>query len=164
MSPPRKLKVDLGTLAESMQGMGGEEVQEYLDLRTGELHLLDGALLGAVEDEDTETLPDWQRDMIPIAEAVLAGDENLVEVPRLESRDSFEVMRDFIGQLKDPAARDRLNEAIAGRKPFRQFKDALEAFPAIREKWFAFEAEEYERLAREWLEEIGVEPIDAGRE
>ena len=160
MSPPRKLKVDLGTLAESMQGMGGEEVQEYLDLRTGELHLLDDALLGAVEDEDTEALPDWQRDMIPIAQAVLAGDENLVEVPRLESRDSFDAMRHFIERLDDPRARDKLSDAISGSKPCRRFKDALEAFPAMREKWFVFESDYHETLAREWLAEIGVEPIE----
>lgn len=113
MSKPRKLKVDLETIAEYMQGMGGEEIQAYLDLNSGELHLLDEGLLRAVTAQRTDNFPDWQREMIPIAQAVLADDESLVEVPRADSDDSFE---------------------------------------------------ECERLAREWLAEVGVKPIDAGRE
>jgi hypothetical protein len=160
VTTPRKLGVDIALLIAAMQGMGGEEAHDFLDLRTGQLHLIDDQLLRAVEEGEVDDLPDWQGELAPIAEAVLAGDENLVEVPHTDSADAFELMRDFLDQVDDQAAQQALAQALSGPKPFRRFKDALFNFPGVREKWFAFQTQQAEATARRWLIDLGVEPIE----
>jgi hypothetical protein len=115
-----------------------------------------------VEEDEVDDIPDWEAELIEIARAVLADDrgDRFAEIPQIESRDSFSLMRDFISQLSDGPARERLEGAIAGAKPFRRFKGALMEFPDLREQWFAFEASAKEALARQWLDEIGVDVIE----
>jgi len=41
--------------------------------------------------------------------------------------------------------------------PFRSFKNALLAYPQLRERWFAFHEKSLAQLAREWLDDQGIE-------
>lgn len=67
-------------------------------------------------------------------------------------------MEDFVATVSDRTAAERLDRALAGRKPFRHFKDALLDFPALREAWFEFEHAEHARLAKEWCADNGIDP------
>src|SRR4051812_16059006 len=139
MSDPKQLKIDLSILIGAMEGLGGDEARDFLDLRTGQIHMVDDELLRAVEDDDVDDLPDWQHDSVPVAKAVLEGDENLVEVPRIDSGEAMEITRDFVAGVRDARAREMLAEALSQPKPFRRFKDALLSHPAVREQWFTFD-------------------------
>lgn len=68
-------------------------------------------------------------------------------------------MEAFIPTLKNPHLRDRLYRAIRARSPFRQFRDALEAYPMERERWVAFSDARQRQRAVDWLAEEGIEPI-----
>jgi hypothetical protein len=67
-------------------------------------------------------------------------------------------MAEFAGTVRDVRLRDRLEVALDGRGAFRRFKNALLDFPAERKRWFAFRDERLRTVAREWLEEEGIEP------
>lgn len=71
----------------------------------------------------------------------------------LESFLSFQIMEAFVEELPKGRPKSALNAALRHRKPFRSFKDALLAFPALREAWFRFHDEAMLRFAREWLAE-----------
>lgn len=161
--PPRrrKLKVDVADLTEVMD-FRSQESQSFLDLSTGVIHTLDDDLLRRVEDDEIDDMPAWEAELVDIARAVLEDDGNrFAEITHIDSADSFDLMRAFVGrEITDAVARQQLERAITGPKPFRRFKDALLDFPALRERWFAFEARAKQEIARQWLDEIGVDVIE----
>ena len=67
---------------------------------------------------------------------------------------------DFITTVTNRHTLERLAEAIAGKRPFRRFKDALSDYPQERERWFAFSAERQRQRAADWLEAIGIKPVE----
>lgn len=88
--------------------------------------------------------------------------EDLEDNPRylaidpISSHESFSIMESFVTEFDDSKEAHRLTEALSHPKPFRQFKDTLFAYPALREAWFAYEQAAYTRLAEEWCEENGI--------
>lgn len=83
-------------------------------------------------------------------------------VTPLPSHEAYQDLRDFVGQVPDRRARDRLGRAIEGRGAFRRFKDTLLDFPELRECWFSFHDTRMRRRAIEWLVDTGlVEEADA---
>ena len=158
-APRRKLKVDFADLVQAMD-FHSDEGSSHLDLRTGEIHVIDDDLLHCVEDDELDDLPAWQKDLIDIARAVLKGDDFLEEIPHIDSAESFDLMRDFVARLDDGPARRRLEAAVAAPRPFRRFKDALFDFPELRERWFELDNRAKAEMARRWLDDIGVELIE----
>ncbi len=115
----------------------------YLDRKTGEVLHASDALLGE-EDED-------------LAARIEADPERYVLIDPIPSSTGFDAMADFVETVTDAATRRALERALAGRKPFRVFKDALLDFPAERENWFRFKDAAYRRHAEAWLEDNGIE-------
>ena len=61
------------------------------------------------------------------------------EIAQLESRDSFEIMKDFVETLSDfNRLKDRLIDALNKKKPFRSFKFVIDNSGDFRQKWFDF--------------------------
>lgn len=50
--------------------------------------------------------------------------------------------------------------AINGKGAFRRFKDVLLRYPEERERWFRFKDERMQERALEWLDCIGISPIE----
>lgn len=111
----------------------------YLDTETGDILLYSDA----VEDELPEDVEENPR---------------YLWIDPLPSHESYRIMEDFVATVSDREAADRLEHALAGRKPFRRFKDALFDFPALREAWFEFEHAEQARLAKEWCVDNDIDP------
>ncbi len=105
--------------------------------------------------------PDWMKDGIRLADAVEAGyGTRFISVPPVDSHEAYEDMADFIATVTNRRTREHLSEAIAGDHPVRRFKDASYDYPQERECWFAFSAERERRRALDWLESIGVTPVE----
>ena len=66
-------------------------------------------------------------------------------------------MADFIEQLPDGEARVKLTSTLQHSHPFRRFKDMLLTYPAVREQWFTFHEQALVELARQWLDDAGIE-------
>jgi len=127
------LQVNLSDLVVALE-MNHSECYYLLDLRTGEVVLAGSEqITGEPEDEDWDD-PDL---FLPIR--------------TIDSHESFRFMEDFAYELGEGPAQRALFDALAHRKPFRSFKDALEGFPRIRERWFAYHEDRLKEYARHWL-------------
>lgn len=156
----KRLKVDLGDIAMAMGDADRSMNDYFLDTETGKLHAIPIELLDDSEDGgiDVEGLPDWMRDDVPVAKAVMADDPRYERVPEVFSNEAYRVMEGFVLQLDEEGPRRALESALAGGRPFRRFKDALAGFPEIRKRWFEYEAERKREWALEWLGDLGIEP------
>ena len=117
------------------------EMEWYLDLVSGQvLPLFSEAL-----DDDTS-----------FAEALEAEPDRYLPIDPIESHEAFRIMEAFVASLPPGVPSARLTSALTQRHPFRHFKDALLAWPLIREQWFQFHGARMRQVAREWLTENGV--------
>lgn len=111
----------------------------YLDSETGAVLL---------DSPDSDELPEDYGD-----------DPRYIYIEPTESHLAYETMQDFVDTLPEGRLADALQHALAGRKPFRQFKDALLDYPEARERWFRFNGDFEIRQAATWCEEHDIEPI-----
>jgi hypothetical protein len=66
-------------------------------------------------------------------------------------------MERFVSSVSDQPLRERLLIAIDGKGAFRRFKDVLLAFPAERERWFAYRSELLHFHIQTWLDHMRIE-------
>jgi hypothetical protein len=137
------LRIDTDALLAALEDHG-PGVVHYLDLQTGEVVPASSDAFGAAGPEYATV--EWMED-----------DPRFLAVEPVSSRTGWEWMREFAEQVKATNARDELYRAIQKDRPFRRFKDALLAFPAVREQWFLFHEAKMLGAAREWLEAAGIE-------
>ena len=83
--------------------------------------------------------------------------KRFITIEPVPSEEGFELMVDFIDQLPEGVAAERLTRALEGRSPFRHSKDALFEYPELREAWFKFHEEAYYGFGEAWLKEKGIE-------
>lgn len=137
-----RLTVDAEELIFAMQGHD-PETEHFLDSSTGKIVFsIDEGVTG-IEDE-LEQLIEEQPDRFLFIEPVS---------PSI----GVQVMADFIEQLPFGKPRERMTRALQHGRPFRRFKDQLLEFPDIRQQWFDFEYEKWLDIAREWIEDEGLE-------
>jgi hypothetical protein len=145
-APSRRVPVNWDDLELALTGAQGEWTY-YLDLQTGDVQM--------VPDHGVADASDW-----PSEAEIDAGLEagHLVPVAPLGSSVEYEWMVAFTETVHPPRLRARLAAALNGRGPFRRFKYTLGAFPAERQRWFAFRDARLRAAAREWLADHGIEP------
>jgi len=115
--------------------------ESFLDLDNGDL-------LAIVEGE-----PDAAARRAKVAD----HPARFLRVDPASSREQYRWMERFVGSVADPALRERLLIAIDGKGAFRRFKDVLLAFPAERERWFAYRSELLHFHMQTWLEHLKIE-------
>jgi uncharacterized protein len=139
----RKLPVDLDQLTTAL------EHDESLGLSEYWLDTMTGAVLFVSTDlaEDKELRDQIEEDVA----------DRFVRIDPIDSRDQFQVMEDFVRSLPATPVRERLELALAGRKPFGRFKDSL-GNEEVRKQWFAFHDEAVRHYAITWLADLGIQP------
>lgn len=168
MSTP---KVSCSDLAEAFQNSSYEH-HYLLDKQMGKVILIDDEIADVLrEGEDLSELAAWQREVAAEIKPVLralgelpdeeAGADDVelgryVEIPRDESRDGYEDMVEFAETVTNAHLRELLAVALRGKGAFRRFKDVLLAYPAERERWFAFRDERLRGRIKGWAEDEGV--------
>jgi len=78
----------------------------------------------------------------------------------IPSHDRFRWMQDFIETVYSVTAKSALRNALNQKKPFRHFKDALLEFPAVRQRWFQFEAAKLKEEAIAFVESLDWEILE----
>lgn len=134
-----KIKVNLDELCDAY-AINNEELEHYLDVETGEVILWMDPLATGVRNEELEDELDE------------GFGERYLRLPKIESRDAYELMVWFTETVTSSSLRNRLEAALSGRRPFRAFKDVLYDFPEEREQWFKFEREAHRRQVLQWLQ------------
>ncbi len=82
--------------------------------------------------------------------------EKCICVEQPESRISFRIMEDFVGEIKEKPLRNKAISILNNKKPFFNFKNLIEG-SKYRNNWFAFKQQRLEQLV--WQElRFGLEP------
>ena len=141
---PIRLELDWDALEVSVE-RNASDTESFLDLATGKVITI---VAGDVE--------------APLRRQQVT--ENLRAFLRVEpasSREQYRWMERFVGSVSDETLRDRLIMSIDGKGAFRRFKDVLLAYPAERERWFAYRAELLHWHIHNWLAEHDIEATNA---
>lgn len=137
-----KLKIsgfDLGMALESP-----DEMQNYLNAETGEIVCV---CMGEINGGDIK--------VDDVDEYLESSDFRAIRP--MDSRESFQVMDDFVDTLPAGTQRSKLREALAGPRPFRRFKDAIYDFPDLRDSWNRFEELRHREYLTEMIAGFGID-------
>lgn len=158
-----RIQIDIGQLAAAMDS-GDGSVSWFLDRRTGDVVFVSegemwasGTLDGEEEDDEEDVDDAEPADPEQMWRAIERHPERYLEIPSTPSHDRFRMMERFTASLEPGAARNTLGEALCRRRPFRSFKDALAAFPGVREAWFRYEEQYLHQEAVDWLASEGID-------
>ena len=174
---PRSLKVDVSELVLAFDNPS-EEYSYFLDLESGAVLLLTGDASSALQDviekfpgDVTDAnlaevlaasdMEDWMREQARIAFRVdYSGEDSIISVPKDEPSDGYRDMELFVEQVTDAGVYDRLSRALEGNSPLRRFKDALDSYPALEDRWYEFREERLTARVLEWLAGEEIELIE----
>lgn len=71
-------------------------------------------------------------------------------ISKMESREAFQIMEDFIDEIKDERLKEDIIKILNRKSPFANFKAEIETSP-YRQKWFDFRDKKYEKYIIEQL-------------
>ncbi len=117
--------------------------------------LIDQIVFG-MENQDHEFYFDLVEERV-VADPSLEGEdaERYVDLPEWRSVDGYNLMEQFVAELRNPIYRERLRSILAsGRGVFRQFKSAVRERPDIERLWFAFKQREMRSIVTEWMNDL----------
>lgn len=164
----KKLRVDLDEIALIMEIFDDFDSIRLFDTETGEIVDIPSEVMSAVEsgDEDEiDDLPEWEKDFIGTAESVLSDETGrYVEIPRKPSYESYNLMLEFTGSVKGSRLREKLDIALDGKGAFRRFKNVLSGYPEEKKRWFAFKDRRLKQEVIEWLNSLGIMPLEESKE
>ena len=159
-------RVKLSEIQDAMEAQS-EETHSFVDKQTGQVVVVSDEDMrlaeeidqadGADEADDLSDLPDWQRETVEQAKAVLAEEGGrFVSPPDQFEIHEWDMMRDFADGVEDEAVSERLLNAIDGRGAFRYFKDCVHE-AGLADQWYKFRDDQYRRIAADWCRENGIE-------
>lgn len=76
---------------------------------------------------------------------------DFIKIETLESFESFKIMEGFVGQLCDQKLQSELENALANKKPFQNFKHLID-HSDYRQDWLDFKQNELEKRVENELE------------
>ncbi len=137
-----------------------EEMSSHVNRLTGQVFMMTNEEVQFAEGDPEADMPDWQRDLVKQAREVLAS-KDWLRLPGKFDIHEWEIMNRFGLSLSNADQREEIADAIHGHGAFRVFKSTIRRL-GIEEAWFAYKNRVLEDIAREWLEEHGLES-DEGR-
>jgi len=155
----KKLEIDFLELEDAMT-WNNELSEDYrcLNIVTGEIHIVLEEVVRAIKDNNEEELSCWQKDEVKITKNILNNENQFIDIPKIESRDSYRWMQNFIETLDNDVLVKDLNDAINRGRPFRRFKDALVDYDKENESRFKFYSDKIKIEATLWLKERNIIP------
>ena len=130
-----------------------EEFTSMLDLKTGEMVLMEDGLVRAAEEGDEESLnavSEWQKPDAELARLIAADDgQRFIQGPKKFDFHEYRHMERFIGTIETEEIADQLWKAIKGKGAFRYFKDTAERL-GLLERWFAYRDEAMKKFVLDW--------------
>jgi hypothetical protein len=134
-----------------------EDGSVFVDVSSGAVLGLSENELEAIQTGDAVSLGIPEGDLDTMRRAY--DSPTLVEVMSRGDFDELSVMASFAESQPVAAIRNRLIDALRGRKPFRRFKDAIDA-AGVRDKWFAWREDMLEEALRLALDDWEIPYVD----
>ena len=110
-----------------------------------------------LENGDLLSIAEGEPDAAARRAKVSNNPDRFLRIDPASSREQYRWMERFVGAVQDLPLRERLLVAIDGKGAFRRFKDVLLAFPAERERWFAYRSELLHLHIQTWLDHLHIE-------
>ena len=129
-----------------------------LNILTGEMHIVLEEVVRAIDNNNEDDLSDWQKDEVEITKKILNNENQFLDIPKIESRDSYRWMEGFIETIENTALAEGLNDAINRKNPFRRFKEILSEYDKENESWFRFYSDKIRNEAILWLKDNNINP------
>ena len=142
--------VSLRDIVEALD-LQSDELHSCLDPNTGEIITFNDEEIGIVQRGNWENAPAWMQEQLPKIKRALE-DDRMLELPDRAHIDEWRMMKDFSLEEEQCRFRSELESAVHGEGAFRRFRDAIRRF-GLEDKWLRYREVEYERVARDWLEE-----------
>jgi hypothetical protein len=101
------------------------------------IHKKNHEVVTFMDEDEFSDLDTWEEDI----DKILSDRDNYIKVEKMEFSDGFEIMEDFLKFVDDNIIKDRLHQALEGRKPFSNFNIQIDSSGEYREKWFAYKRE-----------------------
>ncbi|MDP2303027.1 MAG: UPF0158 family protein [Ignavibacteria bacterium] len=115
----------------------------YVNLETMEIK----SIIDTIQHYDVDTEA-WEEDINEIEENF----DKYFQFERMDSRESFQVMEDFVETVEDKRLREKLELGLSLSKPFRNFKDIIDDENEYRKKWFGFRDSRNIEFVKEQIE------------
>ena len=77
--------------------------------------------------------------------------DDYIEIEPMHSHESFGVMENFVGKIDHVPTRNKFIDAISRKRPFAHFKNTLDYYPELLEKWYVFKSEAYIQYVKDQL-------------
>jgi hypothetical protein len=113
------------------------------------------------ENLDTRSILDWE-DSYGVSEfweEELEKIENewtdYVIITKMETREAFKIMADFIDEVDDDRLKEDLIKILNRKSPFANFKEEVET-SSCRQRWFEFRTKKYEDYVKEQLKQENI--------
>ena len=150
--------VKLSELIEALE-FDFEETRTFVDLEDGCVVTVQKSVLSDVEKGDEEALsdvPDWQKDEVEIARAIVADSgKRFVTPPDKYEFHEYRQMERFIGTVRNSEAADQLWQAIKGKGAFRYFKDTADRLGLLNQ-WFQYRDDAMKEFVVDWAADNNV--------
>jgi hypothetical protein len=75
---------------------------------------------------------------------------DFIKIEVLESFESFKIMEGFVEQLTDKNLQSKLENALANKKPFQNFRHLID-HSEFRQSWFDFKQNELEKIVEKQI-------------
>jgi hypothetical protein len=141
--------------------LASDEMSSFVNTSTGEVRTVTHEDLQLAEDEDDPSAPDWQRQAVEDARAVINSDE-WIELPSKFDIHEWEIMDRFSLSLSNDEAMSELRGSLRGRGAFRHFKATVRGLD-LEDAWFAYKRRTLEAMAKSWISDHGMRPDESPR-
>jgi hypothetical protein len=128
----------------------------FVDVQKGTIVGFTDDEIGALEEGQAHDLGISEDDLVTMREVYEST--TLVEVMRRDEFREFDVMLDFTESLPAGSIKNRVADALRGKKPFRRFKDAVNA-TGLQERWYAWRESALSELIQEVFGDLNI-PVD----
>jgi hypothetical protein len=142
--------VSLRDVVEALD-LQSDELHSCLDPDTGEIITFNEEEMGIAQHGNWANAPAWMQEQLPKIKRALE-DDRILELPDRAHIDEWHMMQDFALEEEQCPCRSELESAVHGSGAFHRFGNAVRRL-GLEDKWFRYREAEYERVAREWLEE-----------
>ena len=134
--------IKLSVVMEAVE-MASDMGTYYYDLDEEEIVYLseDSGFWGDEDKELAELMDmDWKR---------------FIKLPCPQEIHEYEMMEDYIEEIKDDKLQSELYQAIQGRGAFRRFKDKIR-YAGVEKEWYEFQNKAYREFALHWCKENNI--------
>lgn len=139
----KRIRVDWEELEDAFADSSADH-RYYLDRETGAVHFFSSYLDNEEEAED---------------EQVITSEERYVQIPHGKRIVSLNEILEFVARVEEDRTRKRLRSMIELHGGAKEFEEALDDLPATRREWREFSEARRDARIKEWLYEVGVEPL-----